>query len=239
MNWAELLDYLLYGAFILVMLYFISLFFGSSANTTYITISNPEEEPISEEEKTLLTEWDGSSGCKPGFTRQKDLCIKQCYEHPSLADLYKRPESRPNNVIAKFGVDDRWENISSAKDYCYMCPPGYSLGSYDEFNKKMSCVKDCPENMAENNLAETCYRGYLPCSPSDSLEQCALIQCSAGYVRKTNAMGQVVCVDPNMGCPVGMKNNPDYLGCWKDKTDALVSTVEDMYLLKDLSGNIT
>jgi hypothetical protein len=171
--------------------------------------------------------------CRPGFTRQGNMCIKQCYEHPSLANLYRNPESRPNNLIAQLGVDDKWENVSSAVDYCYMCPPGYSKGSYDEINKKMSCVEDCPDGMANNSLAETCYRGYLTCSPSDSVEKCQLTECSPGYTRKTNMVGQVICVKDGMGCPAGMENNSEYLGCWKTKIDATISNIEDMYMLQN------
>jgi len=237
----EAFEYLFYGVLLCAFLAFLYVLYvrSTSSNVNVITIRQQEGSgSVTEEEQTLLTEWDGSSGCKPGFTRQSNLCIKQCYEHPSLADLYKRPNSRPNNAIAQFGVDDRWENISSTKDYCYMCPSGYSRGSYDETTKKMSCVANCPNGMADNPMAETCYRGYLACSPSDSIEQCQLVKCSPGYTRKTNSVGQAVCVKNDMGCPAGMRNNPEYLGCWKSKINATISTVEDMYPLTDLGSNI-
>lgn len=190
--------------------------------------STGEDDTVVPSSSNLLDE---TNRCDPGFTKQGNLCIKKCYEHPSLADLYKRPDLRPNNAISQFGLDGRWENINSAQDYCYMCPPGYTIGSYNEVDKKMACVSKCPDNMADNPLAETCYLGYPTCSPMDSEEECAMRECPEGFTKKTNEVGQVICVKDNMECPAGMTNNPKYLGCWKQKIDATISTVEDMYIL--------
>jgi hypothetical protein len=172
-----------------------------------------------------------NAACRSGFTKQGNICVKQCYEHPSLAELYKRPEKDITNKFAEYGVDDRWGNVSSSKDYCYMCPAGFELGKIDENDKKMYCTTRCPYDMANNIQAQTCYKGYLLCPQGESIEACELRTCPSGYTKQTNSLGQVLCVPNGASCPTGMKDNKDYIGCWKDKKEAVISTVEDLYIL--------
>jgi hypothetical protein len=205
---------------IILLIYKIIMWMFIGTNDIIITLPNRSQKVVP------------NGGCRPGFTKQgKDKCIKQCYEHSSLNELYKRPEEDILNPFDKHGVDARWGNIDSSKDYCYMCPHGFELGKIDDNDKKMYCTTRCPTGMMNNIQAQTCYKGYLLCPLGKTIEECEMMECVPGYAKQTNNLGQVVCVKDGAKCPNGMQNNDEYIGCWKDKKEAVISTVEDMYFL--------
>lgn len=106
----------------------------------------------------------------------------------------------------------------------YVCPDGYEP-KWNNSEKKMYCTTKCPPGMADNPVALTCYRGFPLCGNLDE-EICVQLKCADGYEKQTNHVGEVVCVDPSMSCPAG-RDNPEYLGCWKDKMEAAISYAEN------------
>jgi hypothetical protein len=220
----EVISYIAVGLVVLaslLLVFYIVMWMYSDPNT--ITITLPPN--------TAVPDTAVPDVCRPGFTKQGNMCIKQCYEHPSLKELYKRPKKDIANPFAKYGVDDRWGNINSTTDYCYICPPGFELDKIDENDNKMHCISRCPHGFMNNIQDKTCYKGYLLCPHGESIEACEMRECNPGFTKQTNSLGQVVCVKDGATCPQGMKNNDEYLGCWKDKKEAVISSVEDMYFL--------
>jgi hypothetical protein len=234
----EIAKYVTIGLLVLVVMWLIYnmlwwFFYGGSSNVIVYTTHDGtriESEP----------DIPDHAGCRDGFIKQGNMCIKQCVEHSSLSALYQKPKHSVGNklsiydhTLGKYVVDETWESVTSAQDYCYMCPDGFTRGKMGS-DGKMTCVLKCPEGMYDNNLAQTCYKGYIPCADWESMEACAMKTCDHGYTKQTNGVGQVVCVKDGMSCPAGMKNNDKYIGCWKDQTDAIISNVEDMYTLSSI-----
>ena len=235
----DIIFYVVVGLIVLaflLLIYKIAMWMLSGPTTVIISSPNGSQAEVPagspEAQADAQTGRDVSGGqCRTGFTKQGNLCIKQCYEHSSLNELYRRPEQDIKNPFAKYGVDDRWENVNSSTDFCYMCPPGFELGKIDDNDKKMYCTTRCPPGMMNNIQAQTCYKGYLLCPQGESLEDCEIRSCDPGYTKQTNNLGQVLCVPDGAKCPPGMLNNDDYIGCWKDKKEAVISNVEDLYFL--------
>jgi hypothetical protein len=225
----EILYYVGVGLFVLTILLLLYTIVNWTFSDSIIVAKNSSEVPPTGQGGEVPPMGQGGE-CDPGFTKQGNTCIKKCYEHSSLANLYQRPEQDISNKFAKYGVDDRWDNINSATDYCYMCPDGFELDKIDD-NKKMYCTTRCPAGMMNNIKAQTCYKGYLLCPHGESVEACEMRACSPGYTKQTNHLSQVVCVPDGATCPPGMRNNDAYIGCWKDRKEAVISNVEDLYFL--------
>jgi hypothetical protein len=235
----DIVFYIVVGSFVLaflLLLYKIVMWLLSEPNNITITLQDgsqvavPADSPEAQAAAQTGRVVPGGQ-CRPGFTKQGNMCIKQCYEHPSLKELYKRPEKDIANPFAKYGVDDRWGNVNSSTDYCYLCPPGFELGQIDDNDKKMYCTTRCPPGMMNNIQAQTCYKGHLLCPQGESIEACEMRACAPGYTKQTNHLGQVLCVPNGAKCPPGMRDNDEYIGCWKDKKEAVISSVEDLYFL--------